>query len=326
MPLPRNMQKTASDSVGGEGKGKGKRGGHPIRFIPPLILLLGITVIGINMHMTHISILSLSQDDSEKLSDQERRMLFYRNRYKHTPPMKHPQNYSKVRENLCGSPPEYVSYFSQRKWVRSQFEEDKTLYNTLFQGVVNQTFVELGAFDGMHWSNSRFFEECLGWNGMLIEASPAVFPRLLTNRPHTHRLSFAPICNEANRTILFANDAKPKSAADGVIGKDSKDMVEVSCGPLGPVLEDVMGGHIALFSLDVENSEPMVLKTINWSKVKVDTWIVESINGRDNEESTNQETRDIFQSAGYTRYEGIVKNSDLYIHKTSPYQLRMPRT
>eukprot|EP00957_Ditylum_brightwellii_P029976 2269095-Ditylum_brightwellii.AAC.1 len=103
-------------------------------------------------------------------------------------------------------------------------------------------------------------------------------------------------------------------------------MVEVSCGPLGPVLEDVMGGHIALFSLDVENSEPMVLKTINWSKVKVDTWIVESINGRDNEESTNQETRDIFQSAGYTRYEGIVKNSDLYIHKTSPYQLRMPRT
>jgi len=257
------------------------------------------------------------------LAERELRLAYYANHYTHKPPIEHPGNYTQVKNNLCGPPPEYLSYFSQSKWVRSQFEEDKALYKTLFQGVFNKTFVELGAYEGIHWSNSRFFEECLGWTGMLIEASPAVFPRLVHNRPHTHRLNFAPSCEEMNASISFTNDAKPGSAAVGVSETNAQNTVTVPCGPLGPVLEDIMGGYVTLFSLDVEKSEPLVLKTINWSKVKVDVWVVESFTIGESQlrNQRNQETRDIFQSAGYRRYEGVVKKSDLYIHTTSLYQL-----
>ena len=141
---------------------------------------------------------------------------------------------------------------------------------------VNQTFVELGAYEDIHWSNSWFFEECLGWTGMLIEASPVVFPRLVHNCPCSHRLNFAPSCEGMNASILFTNDARPGSGAVGVSKTNAQNTVTVPCGPHGPLLKDIMGGHLTLFSLDVEKSEPLVLKTINWSKVKVDVWVVES--------------------------------------------------
>jgi FkbM family methyltransferase len=45
------------------------------------------------------------------------------------------------------------------------------------------TFVEIGANDGLHMSNSWFFERHLGWRGMCVEANPQVFRRLQQNRP-----------------------------------------------------------------------------------------------------------------------------------------------
>tara|TARA_B110000114_G_scaffold185052_1_gene230638 strand:+ start:2205 stop:3260 length:1056 start_codon:yes stop_codon:yes gene_type:complete len=47
----------------------------------------------------------------------------------------------------------------------------------------NGTFVEIGANDGLHMSNSWFFERHLGWRGMCVEANPQVFTRLQHNRP-----------------------------------------------------------------------------------------------------------------------------------------------
>lgn len=47
----------------------------------------------------------------------------------------------------------------------------------------NGTFVEIGANDGLHMSNTWFFERHLGWRGMCVEANPQVFQRLQKNRP-----------------------------------------------------------------------------------------------------------------------------------------------
>lgn len=45
------------------------------------------------------------------------------------------------------------------------------------------TVVEIGANDGLHMSNSYFFERHLGWRSLCIEANPRTFQRLLANRP-----------------------------------------------------------------------------------------------------------------------------------------------
>ena len=33
------------------------------------------------------------------------------------------------------------------------------------------SFLEIGALDGVTFSNSIFYEECLGWQGLLIEGN-----------------------------------------------------------------------------------------------------------------------------------------------------------
>jgi hypothetical protein len=74
-------------------------------------------------------------------------------------------------------------------------------------GIDTGTYVELGAFQGRAESNSAFFDLCLGWKGLLIEGNPAHYSKLVQNRPHAHKMSFAPSCDahfEAiNKTVEF---------------------------------------------------------------------------------------------------------------------------
>ena len=55
----------------------------------------------------------------------------------------------------------------------SQNQEDIALFVTFFCGHTKPgTVVEIGALDGHLFSNSLFFEEYLGWKGVLIEGAP----------------------------------------------------------------------------------------------------------------------------------------------------------
>lgn len=54
------------------------------------------------------------------------------------------------------------------------------------------TFVEIGANDGLHMSNTYFFERFLGWRGLCVEANPKVYERLKLNRPN---------CTNANALV-----------------------------------------------------------------------------------------------------------------------------
>ena len=62
---------------------------------------------------------------------------------------------------------------------RSQFHEDRKLLRFLeLVPPCERTFVELGALDGVWLSNTMLYERCLGWNGLLIEASPVNFEKM----------------------------------------------------------------------------------------------------------------------------------------------------
>ena len=51
----------------------------------------------------------------------------------------------------------------------SQVGQDKFINEKVFRGLRNGYFVEIGAFDGVTFSNSYFFEKELGWKGICIE-------------------------------------------------------------------------------------------------------------------------------------------------------------
>ncbi len=65
---------------------------------------------------------------------------------------------------------------------RSQHAEDIYAYEHFFYGRGGGTFLEMGALNGLQWSNTVALERMLGWRGVLIEASPSSYKQLAVNR------------------------------------------------------------------------------------------------------------------------------------------------
>ena len=227
----------------------------------------------------------------------------------------------------CGTGPQYENYWSLSFKERSRLNEDKTIYERFFKGrnVTDGSFVELGAFDGKQESNSNFFETCLGWKGLLIEGNPENFVNVMKNRPFAYKMSFAPSCQEPGGSISFyMYPLTNVGLVDSAKTFKGKPTVDVPCGPLGPVLEDVFEGKpIRFFSLDVEGAEKLVLDTIDFEKVHIDILMIEIQNRHCQNEKckVRQDVRAKMKEAGYTIHKGMVHASDVYVHPQSEFQL-----
>jgi FkbM family methyltransferase len=153
--------------------------------------------------------------------------------------------------------------------------EDGAIFRTFFVGSDGRptgkggTFLEMGAYDGVTESSSTFFEQCLGWRGILVEAQPQSFRQVLRNRPSTLNIRVA-AC-PAHSSVMFSGDAVSFARAggngtDGAVGilpvKDQRPPISVSCGPLGDYLSLLGVTRLDYFSLDVEGSEPDVIESL----------------------------------------------------------------
>ncbi len=234
----------------------------------------------------------------------------------------------------CGSPPHFERYFEQSLQVRSSNNEDRDLFNKIFKNSdelldsFGSSYVEIGAYDGTFESNSRFFDVCLGWDGVLIEPNPSIYPRLTVNRKNSHRLNFAPSCSieeeSLNKTVPFHPFPFTNAGMKGVKNAyEGKQEVPVPCGSLTPVLQDIFHGKVALFSLDVEGSEPSILEHIDFNKVRFGVIIVENFNNFCQAVCESRDkVRALMKQAGYLLFDDVIKKSDLFIHSETNLQLK----
>lgn len=183
---------------------------------------------------------------------------------------------------------------------------DYRLYMEWFCGKRDGTFLEIGALDGMTYSNTKLFENSLNWHGMLIEASPSSYEKLTTSRNNPkNSLVGKAVCPSGQGSLDFLAGSDP--AVSGVPTQmsdeemkvwheqDHNKIIKVPCEPLSKMLRDARIDHIDLFSLDVEGGELKVLETMDW-EVTVDVFVIE-LDGTNVEK--DQAVRDLLKSKGY---------------------------
>lgn len=160
---------------------------------------------------------------------------------------------------------------------KSQNQEDETLLKLFLKGVCGGIYVELGALDGVRFSNSHFFWKSLNWRGILIEPNPKSFKQLEVNRPEDDLYNYA-ICSK-DRNVHFAEGFD--GAISGIYefmpltfkqrwhsGTKVEDLQKIACRPLSSVIatSKFRGLLIDFLSLDVEGGEFEVIKTINFEE------------------------------------------------------------
>eukprot|EP00756_Hemistasia_phaeocysticola_P051956 Hpha_TRINITY_DN2713_c0_g1::TRINITY_DN2713_c0_g1_i1::g.110454::m.110454 len=188
----------------------------------------------------------------------------------------------------------------------SSSREDEALYYRYFCGMCEGTYVEMGALDGLRASNTLFFERALGWNGLLVEASPTNLPKVKLHRPRNKIVGLAACPAGGKKYIEFMSNGPvggdialaPPRFKDRYWKKDWRDqVVKVPCAPLHDILRSQRVTFVDLFSLDVEGSEEQVLRSFDWS-IPVRVWVIE-MDGHNL--TKNQAVRDMLLSNGYRR-------------------------
>lgn len=159
----------------------------------------------------------------------------------------------------------FYSQLGQDKWVQSVLQDKR-----------NGFFVELGACDGVKYSNTLFFEKERGWDGVCIEPNDLYLLELYQNRS----------CNISNRLIYsvegvevpFALSQEASSVVDENVGPfTNKDTVVMkTTTTLEKVLDSVHAPTtIDYLSLDVEGQEYNILSTFPFQRYKFRCMTVE---------------------------------------------------
>ena len=178
----------------------------------------------------------------------------------------------------------------------SQCGQDKYLNEQVFRNKQHGVFIDIGAHDGISFSNSYYFEKYLGWTGICIEPHPDRFHELKNNRTAI----CLPICiADFNGQAEFVKISGAPEMLSGLVdcydprhvarinrelqlNGGSAHIINVETCTLASVVEKYKFGSIDLLSVDTEGSEFLILKSIDLKAVDIAYIVVENNYGDNN--------------------------------------------
>lgn len=121
----------------------------------------------------------------------------------------------------------------------------------------NGTYVEMGALNGITWSNTLMLERELGWRGLLIEPSPFFADLKRTRgRPGSRNtvlnVAVCPLGGARDQGNVWT-DPRATTAAS----KEAAKAARPACRPLSSMLRQARIWSIDFFSLDVGSHAPL---------------------------------------------------------------------
>ena len=157
----------------------------------------------------------------------------------------------------------------------------------------NGLFVEVGANDGISQSNTLFFEKCMGWRGLLIEAIPSLFTKCQQNRPKCNVINCALVGSDYPDKTVEMRYCNLMSLVKGGLKNEEDEqrhiqrgkqflvkgeetyIVKVPAKTLSDLLCEQHIDHVDFLSLDVEGYEPEVLKGIDFGRHRIEFMLIE---------------------------------------------------
>lgn len=144
-------------------------------------------------------------------------------------------------------------------------------------------FLEIGAGDGVHLSNSLLVEEEYGWEGLLVEPNPLFLDSL--SRHRNARVDHRCVTGKSGEAQRFGCAATAELSRVMRAEPDLRDsqgarkferFIEVpSVSPLDLLSDHAVPKHIDYLSVDIEGLEYEVLQAFPFEQYKVDVITVE---------------------------------------------------
>jgi FkbM family methyltransferase len=186
--------------------------------------------------------------------------------------------------------PVYSEEQLRQEGYYSQYGQDKWVVENIAKGIQPGTFVDIGAHDGVSFSNTCFLERNLGWNGLAIEPMPDVYERLRSNRSC---ITVQGGVDAASRTARFFRISGYAEMLSGIVDQyDSRHVrriqreidkyggkieeISIRCFTVDELLNAHNIRHVHYLSMDVEGSELSILRSIDFDRIKVDVLGIEN--------------------------------------------------
>jgi len=193
----------------------------------------------------------------------------------------------------------YYSQAGQDKWVAEFFNSKRNGY-----------FLDIGAFDGVYYSNSYYLEKKLGWTGLLIEADPIYYKKLLKCR--TAKSINIAVSDKVGESLFLSSSVSGKIDEKGDVTVKTDTLVNIFKQNNVPNVIDYM-------SLDIEGAEYTALLAFPFKEYKTILLTVEH-NAYLGSTESKEKLYEILTKNNYVRVQEDVQHiglpfEDWYVHK-----------
>lgn len=171
----------------------------------------------------------------------------------------------------------------------SQYGQDKKI-DEILNGKEKGIFIDIGAHNGIAFSNSYFLEKERGWDGFCFEPHPRVYEDLIKNRKckcinkgvgkNSGNLEFWEITGYAEMLSGFKdnyNSSHIKRIEREILNHGGhKDIKNIEVVGFMEFLLNESIDHIDYLSIDIEGGEEEILMSIDFNKINISVMSVEN--------------------------------------------------
>lgn len=205
----------------------------------------------------------------------------------------------------------------------SQNGQDKYLVESVFKRKKNGVFFDIGAHDGISYSNTYYFEKELGWTGVCVEPQDENFELLAHNRTcicvhggifdTEGELEFIKVNGPSEMLSGLAHTYDPRhlERARREVAQfgGSIAVLKIKTFRFNEVCAQNNITHIDFLSIDTEGSEEKIIKSIDFAAIDISVIAVEN-NYRENT------VQHFLYTQGYTLV-CTIGADDIYLKQTN---------